>query len=333
MEKGLNKCSRAFSILHDSIIRALANGLSRVLPEGSDRTIADMGGRLSKPCERVSAYCKLVHHGWDAGGGKALLDAGQGIDDVSDPLFYLLLNSPDAYSLVAKELAHWPLFWTAGPTLSLLEHGPNELLFKHALPPNSTQCAHLSACGLQIAVLRRFGLRGLTVELPRALGRKRWAYGDDTGLTVEDPSRADVWHIRWSHFEPQRIQGLDDFLLAQISSAAPDGEAQTEADKDVAGRLHALVHDAPDEQWTAKRAAERLGMSVRNLQRKLAQLGTGFRIIVRQARIQRAYPLVRNTARPLTEIAYECGFSTPEQFSRMFRAAFGYPPSTVRTSR
>jgi AraC-like DNA-binding protein len=53
----------------------------------------------------------------------------------------------------------------------------------------------------------------------------------------------------------------------------------------------------------------------------------------RELRLRHADWLVRNTRRPLTDIAVECGFADASHFSRCYRAQFGCPPSAERQLR
>ncbi|QWT21240.1 AraC family transcriptional regulator [Bacillus sp. NP157] len=54
---------------------------------------------------------------------------------------------------------------------------------------------------------------------------------------------------------------------------------------------------------------------------------------LRRLRVERAAVLLRNTRRPLLEIALECGFAGAAQFSRSFRAVHATTPSAFRASR
>ncbi|QGH61927.1 helix-turn-helix domain-containing protein [Serratia proteamaculans] len=51
---------------------------------------------------------------------------------------------------------------------------------------------------------------------------------------------------------------------------------------------------------------------------------------VLQRRLERAYQLVISSTLSLTEIAAQCGFSAPAQFSTQFRRQFGQSPSSLR---
>lgn len=62
----------------------------------------------------------------------------------------------------------------------------------------------------------------------------------------------------------------------------------------------------------------------------LGLLGETVGEMVRRLRMERAAHSLRNTNRPITEIAFESGYATLEAFIRAFRGAFGYSPSAFR---
>lgn len=53
-------------------------------------------------------------------------------------------------------------------------------------------------------------------------------------------------------------------------------------------------------------------------------------MFIRSYRLKKALHLLETTDWSMADIAYEVGFSDPNYFSRVFRAAFGMPPSAWR---
>jgi AraC family transcriptional regulator len=51
---------------------------------------------------------------------------------------------------------------------------------------------------------------------------------------------------------------------------------------------------------------------------------------VRRLRLARACVLLRDTAKPVTEVAFEVGFDTSQSFAKAFRAATGFTPTAIR---
>lgn len=77
-------------------------------------------------------------------------------------------------------------------------------------------------------------------------------------------------------------------------------------------------------------AAKRLGVSERTLQRKLGELGTSFQDEVASARLHAARRMLVETDAPLTNIAMDAGFGSPQHFSALFKKREGVTPSEYR---
>jgi transcriptional regulator GlxA family with amidase domain len=86
-----------------------------------------------------------------------------------------------------------------------------------------------------------------------------------------------------------------------------------------------------EEPPTRKDLAALAGTSVRQLERlfsthlKTTIGGHGLRV-----RLDRARMLLRQTSKPIVEIALMCGFASASHFSRAFRDAYGHPPKAER---
>ena len=78
--------------------------------------------------------------------------------------------------------------------------------------------------------------------------------------------------------------------------------------------------------------AKSLGMSERDLRRKLVQEGLGFRSLLDEVRKERALHLTVGATCSFLEIAVQSGFSDTRAFSRAFRRWTGESPSTFRAS-
>jgi len=80
--------------------------------------------------------------------------------------------------------------------------------------------------------------------------------------------------------------------------------------------------------------ARRIGTSRRNIERKFRdELGVGPQRFARDLRLRYGMWLLHYTNKSVTEIGERCGFSDSAHFSRHFREAFGYPPSSARKER
>ncbi len=92
-----------------------------------------------------------------------------------------------------------------------------------------------------------------------------------------------------------------------------------------------LVHAEFAQPVSVPDIAQRLGVSEGHLSRTFHH-ATGLRLIeyVARFRAERARALIRETGRPIEEIAHACGFQSLSQFNRVFRAQFDERPSDLR---
>ena len=102
---------------------------------------------------------------------------------------------------------------------------------------------------------------------------------------------------------------------------------------DVVGQLRRILKPlVSSSNCTLELAAKRLGVSGRTLDRRLALLGTSFRDIREDVRLQAACQLLRNTGKPSYEIAEILGYSDATAFTRAFRRWAKTAPGQWRTS-
>ena len=92
----------------------------------------------------------------------------------------------------------------------------------------------------------------------------------------------------------------------------------------------AMLERAKDpEHWKLEGVADKLGVSPRTLQNKLAAQGATFKILVDGVRKEKAELLLRSP-KTLTEIAYQLGFTDTSGFTRAFSRWHGVSPSDWR---
>jgi transcriptional regulator GlxA family with amidase domain len=77
--------------------------------------------------------------------------------------------------------------------------------------------------------------------------------------------------------------------------------------------------------------ATRLGVSAGHLSRVFHH-NTGLRFVeyVARVRAERAKALLTDTDKPVTDVAFACGFQSLSQFNRTMRAHFGCQPRALR---
>ena len=54
---------------------------------------------------------------------------------------------------------------------------------------------------------------------------------------------------------------------------------------------------------------------------------------LREARLKRAARLLLDTADPVSDIAYRCGFTDPKYFGKCFKTSMGVSPTEYRSGR
>ncbi|MBU3839299.1 MAG: AraC family transcriptional regulator [Candidatus Phocaeicola faecigallinarum] len=76
-----------------------------------------------------------------------------------------------------------------------------------------------------------------------------------------------------------------------------------------------------------EQVAAEFNISVRNLSRLLHESGIRFNSFINRHRVNRAIELFSDGGKTMQQIAYETGFSTPNNFNRVFRQITGTSPS------
>jgi AraC-like DNA-binding protein len=94
-----------------------------------------------------------------------------------------------------------------------------------------------------------------------------------------------------------------------------------------------LIDLLPAGRITLKDVANSLGMSARNLQRKLAGEGCPFRELLDETRRDLALHYMHDKYRSIGEITYLLGFAEPSNFTRAFRRWTGTSPKQYREER
>ena len=116
---------------------------------------------------------------------------------------------------------------------------------------------------------------------------------------------------------------LDHYIQATLKHSCVFDELTVALRRAVSGQFSS-------EGTTLSAAARELGMSRRNLQRKLAARGTSYREVCRALRCEFALTLLKRGDISMKEASDLLGFSEPSSFSRAFRKWTGKNPHAYR---
>jgi len=153
----------------------------------------------------------------------------------------------------------------------------------------------------------------------QSLVRAPVEFGDPDNVMVLD--RADM----------ERLLPTGNFELARASDEVIVRYLAHLDRHEVAMQVKAqLVELLPSGRVTAKAVAQALHLSVRSLQRKLAEQHTNFAQLLEDTRRELARQYVGTSRLSVGEIAYLLGFADPANFTRAFRRWTGMSPSDFR---
>lgn len=111
----------------------------------------------------------------------------------------------------------------------------------------------------------------------------------------------------------------------------PAARIESSSSDTAVARAQALMQENIDEPLTCREIARRVGLSLRQLERRFRErLRCSLLQQYRRIRIAKAHQLLQQTELSVTEVAFSCGFSSPEYFCRLYRALFGCSPSRDR---
>lgn len=139
----------------------------------------------------------------------------------------------------------------------------------------------------------------------------------------------------------------DSFLLDNVTADAPLPTANiplantfdailteqmaTVYDSDIISRCKAyFLRELTSGEPVAQELATSLGISLRSLQRKLADEGVSYQLVLDETRHELARRYLDDPVRTVTEITFLLGFSEQSAFTRAFRRWSGMSPSTYR---
>ncbi len=121
---------------------------------------------------------------------------------------------------------------------------------------------------------------------------------------------------------------LREKLRAELMSTAPKIEVLSEDEQFLNNVKEKILERLSDEQLSVESLAEDMGMSRVQLYRKISGLtDISVNELIRKLRLQRAAQLLQQNWGPVSQVAYEVGFSNLSYFSKVFKEEFGVLPS------
>jgi len=125
-----------------------------------------------------------------------------------------------------------------------------------------------------------------------------------------------------------RQQRLREKLRAELMSSSPPVEVKSQDERFLKTVKDKILERLNDEQLSVETLSEDVGLSRSQLLRKVSALtGMSVNELIRKLRLHRAAQLITQDWGPVSQIAYEVGFSNLSYFSKMFKEEFGIPPS------
>jgi AraC family carnitine catabolism transcriptional activator len=96
-------------------------------------------------------------------------------------------------------------------------------------------------------------------------------------------------------------------------------------------RAQAIMREHVEEPLSCGEIARRVGLSLRQIERRFKhELHCSILQRYRLIRMTKAHQLLQQTELSVTDVAFSCGFSSPEYFCRLYRAMFDCSPSKDR---
>jgi AraC-like DNA-binding protein len=135
----------------------------------------------------------------------------------------------------------------------------------------------------------------------------------------------ELWFAR-EPFE-RRLEGANPELARHNDEIALRYLARFDHDNLGARSRAALIERLPLGEPSAERLAEALHLSLRSLQRRLAEEGTSYEKLLTATRRELALSYLAGRRHNISEIAYLLGFSDTSSFTRAFKRWTGQPPS------
>jgi DNA-binding response OmpR family regulator/two-component sensor histidine kinase len=129
-----------------------------------------------------------------------------------------------------------------------------------------------------------------------------------------------------------RMQKLREKLKTDVLSNQPTEKILSQDEQFLNKVKETIIDRMSDEQLSVESLADDIGMSRVQLYRKVSALtGMAVNELIRKLRLQRAAQLLSQNWGPVSQVAYEVGFSNLSYFSKVFKEEFDVLPSEYET--
>jgi AraC-like DNA-binding protein len=252
---------------------------------------------------------RLLAHACDMAGPAFILEVGQGIHAIpSDPTLDVLRRAGDPAGLFDR-WSRLEKYHHSHHRVEVLQAGEGIIRLRHRSlrGPAPLALESLAVLGLLVALLQAIGCDGIEADLGDAPALRQ-----DRAVLAALPAGPVDWHLSW--------QGVQSGKRIQPPAPQPG----------LIEQLYLLLDDDPVRPWPISAAAVAVGLSTRDLQRRLHRQGASYSGILRDARVRRAARAMLDTPGSLAEIGYAAGFADQAHFTREFRRILGASPAEWR---
>ena len=274
-----------------------------------------VGDRTVNPAEKRALLAGVL----GAHGSETILRVADIVPEFADhPVAGVFAGCQAPSDVVASWIAIERYFHSRHRT-RVIDSAADSIVMEHFDTRGSPISAgeNLAVAGLVLGILRWRGAHGAALS-----------FGDGSTLPIL-PSTAEQthrWTISWHGFYPPPGTHSE-----QNEDAVPAVDFSGRAVSDpLVARLFAEQLGAPTRRHSAADIAHTAGLSLRTLQRRLAEAGWTLGDIVASARVHQATRLLATTDTPLALVGLLAGYSDQPHFQRAFRAAVGPTPAEYR---
>ncbi|MFO7616832.1 MAG: helix-turn-helix domain-containing protein [Bacteroidales bacterium] len=162
--------------------------------------------------------------------------------------------------------------------------------------------------------------------------RKHLRIEDLIRKRIQESQRASLINLMNVHPGPGSAEVT---VRPEMAAALPHGGPPPARDQQfLSAALKILEEQMSNHQLTAGQFCREMGMSQTRVYRKLIALtGMSINQFIRNIRLRKAAELLLSTDLPISEIAYQTGFSSPGYFTKCFTSEFGVNPRDFNPAR